>query len=60
MTVASATEPMRTEGECLAMAAAMERWAGSCGSPGHRAEFRSIAELWRGLASRAAWQDAED
>ena len=57
----SATIPagaMRSEGECLAMAAAMERRAGSCGSPGHSAEFRSIARVWRELCGRAAWQDA--
>jgi len=55
----TATQPMRTADECLAMAAAMEGWATSCGSPAHDAEFRSMAALWRGLARRAARQDAE-
>ena len=49
---------MRSEGECLAMAAAMEHRAGTCGSPCHSAEFRSIARSWRDLADQAAWQDA--
>lgn len=40
------------------MAAAMEHRAGACASPHHSAEFRSIANSWRDLADRAAWQDA--
>jgi len=58
--VAAMTTPgvMRSENECLAMAVAMEQRAGSCGSPGHRAEFLSIAKGWRSLAVQAAWQDA--
>jgi hypothetical protein len=41
------------------MAAAMEQWATSCGSPTHYDEFHSMAALWRGLAKRAIWQDSQ-
>jgi hypothetical protein len=49
---------MRTEDECLAKAAEMERQAEQCGSAQVGAEFVYLAMWWRHVASQAAWQDA--
>ena len=48
---------MRTEHQCLAKAADMERRAQECDTPEVSADFLHMAQCWRRVARRAAWQD---
>ena len=49
---------MRTETECLAMAADMERQASLCVAAELKTAFLEMAVGWRDVAHQAAWQDA--
>jgi hypothetical protein len=49
---------MRTEKECLAMAAQLDQRASRCGASAVQASYFAMARTWRWIAEQARWQDA--
>jgi hypothetical protein len=52
------TAKMRSEDECLAEAAEMDRKAEGCAVSSARISYLAMAETWRWIALQASWQDA--
>jgi hypothetical protein len=52
------TARMRTEDECLAMTAEMDRQADRCAGCPVQASYLGMAETWRWVAQQATWQDS--
>lgn len=52
------TAKMRSEDECLAEAAEMDRKAEACATSPAQTSYLAMAETWRWVALQARWQDA--
>jgi hypothetical protein len=54
------TAKMRSEDECLAEAAEMDRKAEACAMCPSQASYLAMAKAWRWIAQQARWQDAPE